>query len=967
MKKITSLVLTLVLAVPYTLIPSVALADQPTASIDSVVTSGNPCLGTDLTVTGSGTVTPANGSQIDQYHVQVVWNTGDIETNIPLDLGGDTTSPYSFTFSAGPHHYSSTPTTTVSVMVYHSKPNGKDNQIDATQIVPTCPPNTAPAATGSSVTTPEDTAKVVTMTATDSDTPAQPLTYFIVNGPTHGTLGSVSGNQVTYTPSLNYNGGDAFSFKVSDGLGYSNVATTTITVTPENDAPVASSTAISINEDTDVSSNLAASDIDGDSLTYATTSNPANGTITSFNSTTGAFTYTPNADFNGSDSFNFKVYDGTVDSNTATVSITVNSVNDNPVLSISTTTSVALDELTNLSFTASATDVDSGDVMTYSLSGEPTGAGIDSSTGVFTWTPAENQGPATYNFNVLVSDGNGGTDTKAVTVVVNEVNVAPVAQSLTVSTHQNTAVNDTVVATDSDLVPLLPNTLTFSILTQPIVVGASVIMNPDGSFTYTPATDYQGLDSFTYEVSDGTLTSSATVTINVNDNAPILNVISDYVVNELSNLNFTISANDLDSPLDTLVYSLVGSVPSGVTLDSVTGIFDWTPAEDQGPGVYNFTASVTDGALQDSKTFKVTVNEVNEAPVANDLSVSTDEDTATSTAMTATDVDLPAQTLTFATTSNPTKGTLTSFDLNTGAFTYTPNANENGSDSFTFVANDGVTNSSTATVSIDIKPVNDLPSITLFGNNPINLLVGDTFVDPGASSTDPEDGDITSSIVVTGTVSTSTPGTYTLTYTAMDSEDASTSTTRTVIVTAQPVENTQPLCTDGIDNDGDRLVDLADPDCAAFIPAPTPVTPPSGGGGGNGPIVGSLGGGGQVLGASTTAGEVLGESCGLYLNTHFRLGSSKNNASQVKKLQEFLNKNMGTSLPITGFYGPMTYGVVKNFQTKYSDDVLKPWGLTSATGLVYLSTVTKINNLECPELMAQLPELIPWSMNPNAQ
>lgn len=223
-------------------------------------------------------------------------------------------------------------------------------------------------------------------------------------------------------------------------------------------------------------------------------------------------------------------------------------------------------------------------------------------------------------------------------------------------------------------------------------------------------------------------------------------------------------------------------------------------------------------------------------------------------------------------------------------------------------------------------------------------------------------------------------------------------------------------CNDGIDNDSNDDVDAHDPQChtdgnadnsASYsssidheseqvvvdvcaniegnqseipsgkvqsgedcVDAPaTPPTPPSGGG--NGPVnFGAVNGGGLVLGASigpVSNGQVLGESCGLYMEKHVRFGSTKNNIEQVKKLQTFLNKNMGSSLPITGFYGSLTFAQVKAFQTKYSDEVLKPWGLTAPTGLVYLSTLRQINNLECPDVSAQLPSLVPWSQNPNAQ
>lgn len=155
-----------------------------------------------------------------------------------------------------------------------------------------------------------------------------------------------------------------------------------------------------------------------------------------------------------------------------------------------------------------------------------------------------------------------------------------------------------------------------------------------------------------------------------------------------------------------------------------------------------------------------------------------------------------------------------------------------------------------------------------------------------------------------------------------------------------------------------------------------PPTPPSGGGG-NGPINFGFVNGGSVLGASTStpaytptpasSGQVLGASCGLYMDKHLRFGSSKNNAEQVKKLQEFLNKRANANLPVTGFFGKMTMAKVKEFQTQYSDDILKPWGLTTPTGLVYLSTLRQINKIECSDVVGGLPSLIPWSENKDAQ
>ena len=172
--------------------------------------------------------------------------------------------------------------------------------------------NHAPVATDGSATTPQDTAKAITLAAADSDGDA--LTYSVVSAPTHGTLSGTGANR-TYTPNAGYDGPDSFTFKANDGQADSNVATFSLTVTPvaaENHAPVANDGAATLVQDTPKPVALEATDVDGDALTYSVVSGPAHGTL----SGTGANrTYTPDANYNGPDSFTFKANDGKVDSN----------------------------------------------------------------------------------------------------------------------------------------------------------------------------------------------------------------------------------------------------------------------------------------------------------------------------------------------------------------------------------------------------------------------------------------------------------------------------------------------------------------------------------------------------------------------------------------------------------------------------------------------------------------------------
>ncbi|HEY5913609.1 MAG TPA: Ig-like domain-containing protein, partial [Verrucomicrobiae bacterium] len=166
----------------------------------------------------------------------------------------------------------------------------------------------APVATAQSVSTAEDTAVGVTLTGSDAD--GHPLTFAVVTGPAQGTLSGTAPN-LNYTPALNYNGPDSFTFKVNDGQADSAPATVTITITPVNDSPVADSQAENTAEDTAVPITLRGSDVDGDPLTYAIVSGPAHGTLSG---TAPNLIYTPALNNNGSDGFTFKVNDGQVDS-----------------------------------------------------------------------------------------------------------------------------------------------------------------------------------------------------------------------------------------------------------------------------------------------------------------------------------------------------------------------------------------------------------------------------------------------------------------------------------------------------------------------------------------------------------------------------------------------------------------------------------------------------------------------------
>jgi hypothetical protein len=318
-------------------------------------------------------------------------------------------------------------------------------------------PNTAPVASAQSVATSEDTALPITLSATDGE--ANPLTYTVLSQPTNGTLSGTAPN-VTYTPAANYSGPDSFTFKANDGLLDSAPATVSITVTAVNDAPVANGQSVSTAEDTAKAITLTASDAEGSALAYTIVTNPASGTLSG---TAPNLTYTPAANYNGPAGFTFRVNDGTVNSATATVSITVTAVNDAPV---ATPQNVSIAHNTATAITLAGTDVD-GNPLSYTVATQPTRGTLSGTAPNLTYTPTSgSSGPDSFTFKV--NDGNVDSATATVSITIAlplpwtnaDIGTGMLAGSVTTSSGTFTQAGSGVIGSTSDRLNFLYQTLT---------------------------------------------------------------------------------------------------------------------------------------------------------------------------------------------------------------------------------------------------------------------------------------------------------------------------------------------------------------------------------------------------------------------------------------------------------------------------------------------------------------------------
>ena len=329
--------------------------------------------------------------------------------------------------------------------------------------------------------------------------------------------------------------------------------------------------------------------------------------------------------------------------------------------------------------------------------------------------------------NFVSAEGAGTLQGTSGSEVVNDnaVNYAPVAGDDAVSTSEDTPLvisAASLLANDSDVDQ---DTLSVQSFTQG--ANGTVVDNGDGTFTYTPNADFNGVDSFTYTVSDGnggTDTATVTLTVNAVNDAPVA---GDDAVSTNEDTPLVIStasllANDSDADLDTLSITGFTQGTNGTVVDNGDGTFTYTPNADFN-GVDSFTYTVSDGqGGTDTGTVTVTVNPVNDAPVAGDDAVSTNEDTPlviSAASLLANDSDVDLDTLSVQSFTQGANGTVV--DNGDGTFTYTTNADFNGVDSFTYTVYDGNGGTDTGTVTVTVTASG---GVTLNGGAGDDTLIG---------------------------------------------------------------------------------------------------------------------------------------------------------------------------------------------------------------------------------------------------
>ncbi len=500
--------------------------------------------------------------------------------------------------------------------------------------------NDPPAAQDQSITVPDDQLGAqgypINIRAVDAE--GSPVTYTITAQPTNGTVTGTAPN-LFYKPTLNYRGFDAFSFKASDGMAESMVATIAINVVGMNRPPTAQNGMLTVEEDSSDSVNLVGMDPDGGAVNYVVTQQPANGILLG---TPPDLTYQPRANFNGTDSFRFKVTDGNLESAPATINVTVSPVNDEPVALPASATTTGL---MSVMIAAQASDVD-GDALTYLLGDGATppvltygNATINAMSGVITYTPNQSpmqgQPPLVETIPFAVRDNKGGLAQSAVNITIAFSNTAPTASSRSFTLDEDNILpieffsgGPAALARDADD----PDGIALSVfITQQPTNG--VLLGSAPFIQYRPNPNFAGMDTFKFKATDGQFESAeATITLTViEDNADAPRFIaptpdgSQLSVLDGDTITFTLRGEDPDQ--GAVLNYKIDPLPMGATL-STSGDFSWTPSWTQ-KGTYALTLSVRDSAMlseERSLTISVAISDEDDDGVPRSLELELEMD-----------------------------------------------------------------------------------------------------------------------------------------------------------------------------------------------------------------------------------------------------------------------------------------------------------------------------------------------------
>lgn len=448
---------------------------------------------------------------------------------------------------------------------------------------------------------------IVQAAANDSDTPANSLTYSVVQGPNGLTIDPATG-AIRWTPTEAQGpSSEQVVIRAEDGGGESDERGFRITVNEVNRSPMLAAVADqSVDELTELSIQLSATDEDRPSnmLSYAISQGPVGATV---EPNTGLFSWTPTESQGPGDyTVSVQVVDSSGASDTQTFQVEVAEVNRPPVLAEVQDRSIGISDALVVTLSASDPDVPDN-TLTYSIDQAPVGAIIEPDTGVLQWTPSSSQGSGSYTFDVRATDDGSPArfDTTSFVVTVGDLPQL----SLAIDDGQVNELEElsfAIIATGT----IPTDNLVYTIENGPD--GAAIeTLGSVSRFVWTPS-EHQGpatVENIVITATDSTDPSRTTsdefrIVVNEVNQAPVLQPIGNVLVQPGDPVQLTALASDADIPANTLVFSLEPGAPVGASIDSTTGAFEWVTPADFGAS-QTIGIRVSDGDLSDLQTFNV--------------------------------------------------------------------------------------------------------------------------------------------------------------------------------------------------------------------------------------------------------------------------------------------------------------------------------------------------------------------------
>lgn len=551
----------------------------------------------------------------------------------------------------------------------------------------------------------------------DLDTSLVDLNFSIVNQSNTSLINCfITGDRYLECaqPALNEFGTTNITVSVSDN-NVTDFDDLLITVNSVNDAPVALGFAIVTDEDRPINMTMNCSDVENDPLTYLIAVTPSHGT---YNINGDVFEYTPAADYDGPDYFEYFCNDGSSNGNNASVNISVLGANDAPVLS--GVPNVVTDE--DVAPPAQWIDLHNYTVdpdtpltsLNYSVVSETNTALIDCSIVSDRYVECSSPAPDQWGSStvtVQVYEGNL-TSSDSFVVSVQPVNDAPVAYGAAYAVDEDSQINITLNCSDIENDPLNYNAVS--------APSHGSVLYSGSDLTYTPDPDYFGPDQFRFNCDDTVdYSNNAFINLTVNsvNDVPVLSAIPNVNVDEDTLppsqwIDLRAYASDVQSPVANLTFSIVSQTNASLIDCSVVSnryVECAQPALDAF-GDNDVTVQVSDGSAADNHTFTVTVNSVNDAPIAHSIIAVTNEDHSVNISLNCSDVENDP--LTYSVVSAPLHG---SYNVFSDVVEYTPDPDFDGFDYLFYACDDGSL-SSNASVNISVVGSNDPPVFSTVPN-----------------------------------------------------------------------------------------------------------------------------------------------------------------------------------------------------------------------------------------------------------